>query len=386
MREIKLSREQRAVAKHVAEWFASGGDSLTIGGLAGTGKTTLAQTLPSMLGLGASEVAYCAYTGKAVAVLNRRLRGVEAKTFHRLMYSPIEVHCSRCPRSRDEDARCHGHCIRCGLEWSRTPRLDPRVRLIVVDEASMVDEAIHDDLLAFGVPVLWIGDHGQLPPVRGSFNLMADPDLRLETIHRQVADSPILKMAMLARETGRVPFGEYGPGVIKRHRDGTLDVDDVDDWSSDLLVLCGFNKTRVHMNRAIRMHRGFPPDEPVAGDRVICLRNNNEVGVHNGMTGTVVECAERGDDAYELRVKLDGEDREYCRRVSREQFNAEKTVSETPRKLDLWDFGYCMTVHKAQGSEAERVVLMEERLRGGEHARWLYTGITRAKSRLEVIE
>ena len=56
--------------------------------------------------------------------------------------------------------------------------------LIVVDEASMVTKDIWNDLLSYGVPVLAVGDHGQLP-IESSFNLMERPVLKLEEIFRQ---------------------------------------------------------------------------------------------------------------------------------------------------------------------------------------------------------
>ena len=381
-----LTPEQRHAADEIRRWYEDGARrEITLGGLAGTGKTTMARQLPRELGLGPEQVAYCAFTGKAAAVLNCRLAGQQATTIHRLIYTPVEVHCLRCPRLVNEEAKCHSKaCPGCYLEWERALSLDPALELIIVDEASMVTETIHADLIGYGVPIIWIGDHGQLPPVKSVFNLMESPDLRLETIHRQVAESPILQLATLARRTGEIPFGEFSDGVLKRRHDGSFDVDDVDDWSSDLLVLCGRNRSRVQLNRAVRLVRGFPSDEPVNGDRVICLPNNREAGIYNGMTGTLSEVRRR-DGAYYLTVELDGGGG-YSGRAVPEQFNSETTLGDTPRSFDLWDFGYCLTVHKAQGSEAERVILLEERIGPRvQHRRWLYTGITRAKRALEII-
>ena len=390
---VALSKEQRAAIAEIERWYERGAREYKLGGLAGTGKTTIAAALPALLGLSAGQVAYCTYTGKAAHVLNRRLGEASATTIHRLIYEPEERHCGRCPRGRGEVVRCHGEsCGVCGIRWTRVPALASGLKLIVVDEASMVNEELHDDLASYGVPIVWIGDHGQLPPVRGVSRLIDDPDFRLETVHRQVADSPILKLAMCARDTGQIAYGEYGPGVVKRENDGEIEVGGAD-WS-ELLILCGTNRTRVALNRAARDQRGFSDEHPVPGDRVICLRNNYTSEVFNGTTGTILDCEpSESSKTYRATIQLDGDDRLYEHGIAREQFNHKSTLSEVPRYTDLWDYGYCLTVHKAQGSEAERVILIEERLPGppgrqealAQHKRWLYTGITRAQSELEIL-
>jgi len=391
--------EQKAAIAEIEHWYEVGArPDFKLGGLAGTGKTTIAAALPTLLGLRDSQVAYCAYTGKAAHVLNQRLGEARATTIHRLIYRPDETHCSRCPRRISprrisDGALCHGAaCGICGVRYSRVLVLDRALRLIVVDEASMVSEHLYDDLASYGCPIVWIGDHGQLPPVHGVSRLIASPDLRLETIHRQVADSPILKLAMRARRTGRIPCGSYGPRVLKREADGEIDLDlDMADWS-ELLILCGTNRTRVALNKAVRLERDYPEARPVPGDRLICLRNNYTSGVFNGMTGTLLDCELESSATYRATIRLDGGE-QYEGEIAQEQFNETSTLNGVPRDTDLWDYGYCLTVHKAQGSEAERVILIEERLPGpggrrealAQYKRWLYTGITRAKSELEII-
>jgi hypothetical protein len=50
-----------------------------------------------------------------------------------------------------------------------------------------------------------------------------------------------------------------------------------------------------------------------------------------------------------------------------------------------FDYGYCITCHKAQGSEYDKVLVLEEFLRGSDHDRWLYTAATRAKEKLVIV-
>jgi exodeoxyribonuclease-5 len=376
----KLTDEQEQAVDLIADWYGqrprrfqstNAQPPMTVGGLAGTGKTTIANQLPEYLGVPRGRVAYCAFTGKAASRLQN------GQTIHRLIYQPTELHCDECPRLMDKEAFCHGNCKNCTTIFDRRPRIEG-YDLIIVDEASMVNASIYKDLISYRVPVLWIGDHGQLPPVKGSFNLMADPVIRLEKIHRQLADSPILALAMHARRTGWVPFGVKGPGVSKRHLNGN-------DWPLDReFFLCGKNNTRVALNREIRAHRGYPAEHPVPGDRLVCLRNDYDTGVYNGQLAVVQEWREENDpEFWVLRVLVDGEKTPVEVVAYAPQFGAEKTRIDTPRWCALWDYGYALTVHKAQGSEADDLVLVEQPI--SDKKRWLYTGITRAKRTLEII-
>jgi exodeoxyribonuclease V len=270
-----------------------------------------------------------------------------------------------------------------------------------VDEASMVDETIWRDLLSFGVPILAVGDHGQLPPVGGAFNLMDKPQVRLDRIWRQEVGSPIIEVATLARETGVIPVREFGAGVRKLDRSlpetGLMVQELLESWRPDLLILCGYNATRIKLNEAIRGMRDVESPEPQSGDQVVCLRNNRGKHIFNGMIGRIVRVvpALGGDGAvwYEAEIELEGEDYTYSGYILREQFGAETTLKDVPlapdgERGDLWDFGYALTVHKAQGSQAERVLLFEERFgRSSEEdwRRWLYTAVTRAVRELTVV-
>ena len=68
------------------------------------------------------------------------------------------------------------------------------------------------------------------------------------------------------------------------------------------------------------------------------------------------------------------------------QFGAEKTLSSAPRKLALFDWGYAITCHKSQGSQAEKVLVIEEGwpTEPDMRKRWAYTAVTRAERELTV--
>ena len=56
------------------------------------------------------------------------------------------------------------------------------------------------------------------------------------------------------------------------------------------------------------------------------------------------------------------------------------------KRYDEFDYGYVLTVHKAQGSQWDDVVLFDESFAFPDsRARWLYTGVTRAAKRLTVV-
>ncbi len=386
-----LSQDQAAALTQIGAWYRTRSSPyLTLGGYAGTGKTTLIAYLRQALRQhdDSARVAFCAYTGKAARVLTERLRDQNVprkddsvSTIHSLIYTTAEKDNGSSP------------------VWVRKESLERD--LIIVDEASMVDAAIWDDLLSFGIPILAVGDHGQLPPVGSTFSLMKDPQIRLERIFRQAKGSPIIDVATLARESGALPVTVYGTGVMKLDKSqpetGIMVQELLESWRSDLLILCGYNATRVKLNQAIRSYRDLESPDPQSGDQVVCLRNNRSQHIFNGMIGRIVHVtpALLDEDGawYEAEIELDGEDYTYSGYILRGQFGAATTVKDVPlapngERGDLWDFGYALTVHKAQGSQSQRVLLFEERFgRSSDEdwRRWLYTAVTRAQEELIII-
>jgi len=230
---------------------------------------------------------------------------------------------------------------------------------------------------------------------------MEAPALRLERIWRQAADSPIIEVATLARQSGVLPVQEFGPGVRKLDRalpeTGQTVQELLENWNPEVLVLCGYNATRVKLNAAIRQMRDMMSPVPQSGDLVVCLRNNRAKHLYNGMLGRLKRVTPtRGDDGtewYDVEVELEGEDYTYSGYALREQFGAMTTVRDLPvapdgERGDLWDFGYALTVHKAQGSQAPGVLVFEERFAKSSEddwRRWLYTAVTRAERELTVV-
>lgn len=381
-----LSKEQNAVVNSIYDWFKqSSKQYITLGGFAGTGKTTVLSSLSTILNKGKKKIniAYCSYTGKAARVLERKLRDSNSisysdyiGTIHRLIYKAIVD-------QRDNI-----------IGWELIPKSDFNYSLIVVDEASMITEDIWNDLLSFDVPIVAVGDHGQLPPIEGSFNLMSNPQLRLETIYRQEANNPIIKISEMVRKGEPIPYMQFGKNIkkIDKRSENTSDelLDLFNGFDNSTMVLCGYNTTRNRLNKQIRGLQ-FDSQLPCSGDRVICLKNNRNMNIYNGMTGTILSIYKeksQGNTYYQAEISLDYEEEPFIGKISIEQFNSPTFLNQNNFEMNYFDYGYALTVHKAQGSQANRVILFEERFRSMDddtYARWLYTGVTRAERELFII-
>jgi exodeoxyribonuclease V len=391
--QFDLSADQSTILADVLSWLknrpTSNEQSLTIGGYAGTGKTTLVSVLRLAIKevLPKYRVAFACYTGKASQVLRSKLIANSALfpqdfcgTIHSLMYTAV----------LDSDGKI--------LTWRRTPKLE--YDLIIVDEASMVTSDIWNDLSKYELPMIAVGDHGQLPPIESAFNLMDNPQLRLETIHRQAKGNPIIEIATMARESGVIPTQRFSANVHKvsrNHEDSTeLFNQWVTPYSADTLVLCARNKTRIQLNKQIRGLLGYESDTPQVGETLICLKNNYESEggtIYNGMLGKLKRLEENYLHWYNVEIEFHDEGRVFEGDISRHQFFQEKLVDKVKglhyTKIgDRFDFGYALTVHKAQGSQAKTVILFEEYapyMSDEEWRRWLYTAVTRASERLLII-
>ena len=357
---------QDAALKAVSDWLKRPDPQVfRMFGYAGTGKTTLAKQIAEDV---EGEVAFGAYTGKAALVLRSKgCRG--ASTIHSMIYRP---------RADDEESGMPSFALN---RQGAAAAAD----LIIVDECSMVDEELGRDLLSFGKPVLVLGDTAQLPPVKGGgFFNDAEPDVMLTEVHRQAADNPIIRLSMQVREGGRLSVGQYGESRVVRRSDiGAAAVMQADQ------VLVGINKTRRAYNGRMRELLGHSGEEPSVGERLVCLRNDKKKGLLNGGTWAVQKLhAMRGT---KLRMSLVPEG-EAARptRVSVLPAMFEGGEEEIPyalrRDSDEFDYGYALTVHKAQGSQWNDVVLFDESGAFREHrARWLYTGVTRAAQTLTLV-
>ncbi len=384
---MQLSTDKKMVLLELIKWLNKPNSShVSVGGYAGTGKTTLIAILRKLIFRQQPKlkIAFASFTGKATQVLANYLRLVKSvypqdsvSTIHSLIYTPLV----------NQAGVISG--------WEKKEKID--ASLIVIDEASMISQDIWQDLLSYQLPIIAFGDHGQLPPISGHFSLMSHPDYKLETIHRQLKDNPIIKLSIMARETGNIPVGRYSNQVEK------IAVDDIEaqekiselmtEISPDTLVLCGYNSTRVKLNQEIRQQLGFLTEEPQAGDRVICLRNNHQTQLYNGMLGTLQHLQSESKKWLQAEIKLDDRDNLYFGQILTSQFNSTTPLNFSQQRAktlqgDLFDYGYTLTVHKAQGTQAKRVLLFEQRfpkMSDDDWRKWLYTAVTRAQEELLIV-
>jgi exodeoxyribonuclease V len=411
---ITLSDDQEAAYKVMAKWLANGGivhpkqnseQLLTFAGFAGTGKTTVTSILAKEFGT-AIRFAFCALSGRAASILGTKLRnngitfgdgGHYCGTIHRLIYKPIE------------DAK--GEVV----YWAKNPKLDYDV--IVLDEASMISEEIFKDLSSYGIDILAVGDHGQLPPIEGKFSLMQDPILRLEKIHRQAQDNPIIQLSMVVRETGKIP-----PSLAKNEHISIIpkaqsidylkqvykDKKDPEDLL-DYAVLCYMNATRVRINTMIRnILFGHISKIPLSNDLLICLKNvvksnSRQMPLYNGYRGYFESgVKEINKNFWSAKLNFPYESvRVNVNNICKHQFGFSKTFSSFSELANfgmeirhwsevglLFDYGYAVTVHKMQGSQLNNIILFNERpapVSEDTYRRWIYSGVTRAINNLTII-
>ena len=384
---ISVSADQKQALHAIAAWLNSPTDFITMGGYAGTGKTTLIAVIRKLLAKSTKRknirVAFASFTGRATQNLQNKLRAQKVifpndscSTIHGLLYYQIV----------DTNGSHVG--------WKKRGKLD--YDLIIIDEASMVTNELWNDLLSYRIPILAVGDHGQLPPVGESFNLMDAPMLRLEHIHRQAVGNPILDLATKARLGEEIAFDRYSAIVKKMHKHSEDATDLLENSLAvareDTLLLVGRNKTRVALNSQARAARGYETQDPIVRDKVVCLRNtydNEDGAIYNGMLGEIITLERHDEHRYRAQIAFEDEERTYAGFINKSQFGSPTTLSKKQIKKDtgdLFDFGYALTVHKAQGSQAKKVILFDESYCFREDAhRWLYTAITRAEQELYIL-
>jgi len=418
MKNVQLTADQELAQNLIAEWFLNGSElQFVLAGYAGTGKTFLINhVVKNILHLKAGvEAAFVSPTGKAATVLAQG--GTVAGTVHGLIYIRNED---------DFDVDENGEILPSSrnLSFYKRESIDEKIRLIIVDEASMVSEEVLRDLLSYGVKCLFCGDRAQLPPVNGECKLLEHPNVELTQIVRQAEGDPIIQVATMAREGKRIPYGEYGENVsviplrqmqgLQRQRI-LLRADQ---------IICGRNKTRNSLNEEYRTYLGIPREAylPQDGEKLICTLNNWEKPLEkggrfylvNGMIGRVENVREHYDHlvsmaftadgiGHEVQVVADGSvfltgeyahmygdqavklvDGTIIHEANRGLLRKLKVVEQ--ETISRFEFAYAITCHKAQGSEFDSVVVFDESwLFGDDRSRWLYTAITRAKKRLLIV-
>ena len=400
----ELTADQKNADSLIKDWYYNSTRQVfVLAGYAGTGKSTLLKySITETLRLIPDQsVAFVTPTGKAATVLIRQ--GISATTLHRLIYQSI---------TQETEIEVNGKKIKIEkLSFKRRENIDKSIKLIVLDEASMVSDDVMYDLLQFGVKMIICGDNAQLPPIEGLNTYLKEPDFTLRQIVRQQLDNPIIKLSQMAREGIYIPYGRYGDSVSvlnkrfftgekRRHCLTTADQ-----------IICGINKTRTAINNEIRsmLNRGPFPE---SGDKLICTLNNWEQFIDsdfrfnlvNGIIGTVYNpFYDSSTGIGFMQFKVDFLD-ELCPEAlpfdtgiftdgryiyKHGDYFASYDEDGEPSgayTLNRFEYGYCISCHKAQGSEFDNTVIFDESYAFKEDRnRWLYTAITRTKKKLLIL-
>lgn len=391
---MELTIKQEEGLKIAVERYRHNDPYTVIAGYAGVGKSTLVRFIISALNLNPEEdVAYVTFTGKASQVL-RDMGNPNATTAHKLLYYSKQM-----PNGK----------------FKYTPRktLDKEYKVIVVDEISMLPLDLWNLLLSHHVYIIACGDPFQIPPInpKQDNHVLDNPHIFLDEVMRQAKESDIICTSMDIR-SGKtlVPYRGNDIQIVRKNEL----VDGMYFWADQ--ILCATNKKRHMINDFMRESEGRN-QEPEIGDKIICLRNSwDEVSINredpliNGTIGYITSLEPQTriyhikgqqfhapvlmtsfstalDDVYE-DIPLD-----YTALTTGKKFftdEQEYWIRKNPANPSApieFNYGHAITCHKAQGSQWSKVLTLEEWFPNDkiEHARWLYTAVTRASNKATLV-
>jgi exodeoxyribonuclease V len=370
---ITPTPEQDRVLLEIKAWLDNPGPQFKyLAGNAGTGKTSLTKIIAED-----RAVAFAAFSGKAAEVL-RQKDCAGATTLHSLLYRPTEKQVAD--------------------KWLTSFSLRENalegIELVILDECSMVDAKLAQDLLSCGKRVLVLGDPFQLPPVSGAgYFTGRQPDWLLTQVHRQAKDSGILRLATDIREGRGFDPGGYGDDcTVIRLGEAAEYEDRLLDWTT--MVIVGTHRWRTHFNRRYRERHDYFDHYPHESEQLVCLANDHKRGLLNGaiwIAETDARLSANGE-TYDLLIRSDT-DSKLRLLVSAWAHDLDdrdailKTLPHQKRKQHArFDYGYALTGHRAQGSQWDKVLVLDESSVFREHAaNWLYSSVTRAAKQLIVV-
>lgn len=387
---MKLNEQQAQAIEALRKWWYNGNKQVfQISGAAGTGKTTLIRYLINEIKLEHDEVLFTAFVGKATLAMSRN--GLNAKTLHSAI-----CYCKDEP-VLDENGNIVTEYNRRVTKrvFTRRKKIDPRIRLIVVDEGSMVPAKMADWLLKFKVPIIVLGDLNQLPPVIGDSFFLKEPDVVLTQIMRQSSESPIPYFAQNVLQNGTKCLS---PGLQIGDKINVLSKADITPelFKDYDVIICGTNKTRNNLNTYIRERiYGRTQEYPVIGDKLICRENDwtfsvDDVYLINGLIGYVTDIDLESISDYTMKIDFKPEfmDNEF-KNVTLDRIYMGLSPNDKRfyrSNYHKFEYGYAITCHLSQGSQYNRVLVFNESFGTAEERRkWLYTAVTRAIDKVTIL-
>ena len=398
---IELTDEQVFASLKAENWFHSSMKQVfEITGPGGSGKTFLVQYIIERLGLKLNEVLFVSFSGKAVSQLAKH--GLPAKTIHSTIYNfKHEV-------VRDENGDVIYYPsgkpkLKPVFELKDKDELPHKVKLFVVDEGSMVERSIAEDLLSFGIPTIVLGDLNQLPPVFGKPYFLQNPDIILTQIHRQRENDPIIYLSQRVLHDEPLIPGVYGKSAVILRKD----LQEFQFKQADI-VLTRTNRLRWNVNNFFRtrIHGYKELAFPHIGEKLICRKNDWDIeidkkrGIYltNGTAGICNYCDRSSYDKSTIRIDfipdfskkaLKNLKVDYQRLKTQGIGMDEEEMDHTKiyGKNDVFEYAYAITTHSSQGSEWNNVLFLVEDIftDSDDFKKFVYTGITRARESLTIV-
>lgn len=379
---LKLFEEQQYAALRIVNFLLSGEsrDLMRFKARAGTGKTyTLSNSIKLAEAVGGGKtIGVISLTGRAVSQL--RKNGVVAHTIHSLLYDPV----------LDDSGDLVG--------WTKTDPAEIRSEFFgfAIDEASMLTRSILEDVLSIGLPVIVVGDDAQLPSIGNEeFNIMDNDETVIDQyvthddvtlkINRRTdpAFSGIIKIMNSLLDGGGIPRFCKADGLTFTKRSLVESGEIFRDNDFDI-VLCGTNAVRRRINNVIRKSKGFDDVRPSPGETIMCLNNTvvSETKLYNGVLYEVTGRIDRENSAtYFLKhpqVSITILDETFINEKKPKSHNSDKVLGH-------FTYGYCTSVHKAQGSTFDSVLFVDEDVSGFlDRTKFRYTAVSRAAKHLTI--
>ena len=261
----------------------------------------------------------------------------------------------------------------------------------------------------------------QLPPIYENENnhVLDNPHIFLDEIIRQAYDSEIIRLSMWIREGNKLSDYKCDNQEVKIIKKNEV-VTGMYKWADQ--IICATNAQKDRINTLVRKQIKSYGNEPEIGDRVISLKNhwkffsNKDMPLVNGSIGYIkyfykkqqkfpyyLNISEPVDYLYATIEKEENENENYSGvPIDYDYLVTGKSKLDSKQKYKIskskgkyavlppfeFDYAYAISCHRAQGSQWNKVLVQEEAFPFDkeEHARWLYTAITRAVDKVVIIE
>ena len=391
---FELNKEQRFIVDKAIEWFYNSPEQIfQYVGPPGSGKSLVLGEIIQRLGLNIeTEIAPMSYIGAASLVM-RRNGLLKAKTIHSWLYEYKEI-----PKKDKYGKYVYDDkgLIVMKKIFKARKKLDPKIKLIIIDEAYCTPRNMKSQILKFGLKVIACGDPNQLPPVGDFPAFLIDGQIyRLTQIMRQVNRTDIISIAQASMRGEDIKTGSYGNSLVIEPKDLT---DDMLLWAD--IIICGTNDTRDYFNTKIRSLKGHIGRLPEHGEKIVCRNNNwaieaysddgNSMNLVNGLIGTVANYpsinayhperktfdlifrCESAKCMFECEANYQYINSDHKTRAHMKEYNPKYTFGE------LFEYAYAITCHISQGSQFNKVIYIEEKMFSNNQSALNLVGCTRA--------